>query len=72
MKINNHHGPCDCSSVDEIVNNHRTDLVKFALHGDDFIRVLAIAALIQAGGTAELTQVKREIEIAAEVSDRWN
>lgn len=72
MSISQIQEPCDCSTVEEIVENHRTDLINFALHGNDFIRTLAIAAFLQAGGQAELEEVKRQIELVAEVSEKWD
>lgn len=63
------HGSCDCKSIDDIVSNHRTDLIRFVLHGDEFVRVIALAAFIQTGGTAELGHVRREIELLAEFTD---
>jgi hypothetical protein len=58
---------CDCRSVEELVANHRTDLIKLALHGDRFIRVLALAALISADGPESVGSVQRDLQLVQEV-----
>jgi len=62
-------GGCDCQTVEELVANHRTDLVKLALHGDRFIRILSLAALISADGPDNVESVQRDIHLVQEVLD---
>lgn len=58
---------CDCRSVDELVANHRTDLIKLGLHGDRFVRVLALAAIISADGPENIDSVQRDLQLIREV-----
>jgi len=60
-------GGCDCRTAEELVANHRTDLIKLALHGDQFIRVLALAALIKADGPEDIESVQRDLHLVQEV-----
>lgn len=50
------------------VRENRETLVDVIKHGnDDFVRALAMAALIEYGGEPELEQVRRELDRAAEL-----
>lgn len=47
---------------EEYVREHRDTLVDILLHGnDDFVRALALAALVEYGGEPDIQQVQREI-----------
>ena len=56
---------------DEYVRNNRKALVRIIKHGnDDFVRALALAAIVEYGGDPDIEKVQRELERAAEV-DSW-
>jgi len=51
---------------DEYVRNNRDTLVRIIKHGnDDFVRSLALAALVEYGEDPDIEKVRREIEKAA-------
>jgi hypothetical protein len=53
---------------DDYVRNNREALVDIIKHGnDDFVRALALAALVEYGGDPEIEKVRRELEAAAEM-----
>jgi len=53
---------------DEYVRNNREELVAIIKHGnDDFVRALALAALVEYGGDPDIEKVRRELELAAEM-----
>lgn len=53
---------------DEYVRNNREALVDIIKHGnDDFVRALALAALVEYGGDPEIEKVRRELELAVEM-----
>jgi hypothetical protein len=53
---------------DEFVRNNRETLVRIIKHGnDDFVRALALAALVEYGYDPDLEKVQRELEKAAEL-----
>lgn len=53
---------------DEYVRNNRESLVAIIKHGnDDFVRSLALAALVEYGGDPDIEKVRRELELAAEM-----
>jgi len=55
---------------DEYVRNNREELVAIIKHGnDDFVRALALAALVEYGGDPEIEKVRRELELAAEMKE---
>jgi len=51
---------------DEYVRNNRDTLVRIVKHGnDDFVRSLALAALVEYGEDPDIEKVRRELEKAA-------
>jgi hypothetical protein len=53
---------------DEYVRNNRDTLVRIIKHGnDDFVRSLALAALVEFGEDPDIEKVRRELEKAAEL-----
>lgn len=51
---------------DEYVRNNRDTLVRIIKHGnDDFVRSLALAALVEYGDDPDIEKVRRELEKAA-------
>jgi hypothetical protein len=53
---------------DEYVRNNRESLVAIIKHGnDDFVRALALAALVEYGGDPDIEKVRRELKLAAEL-----
>lgn len=58
-------------SPEEYVHNHRDTLVEIIKHGnDEFVRALALAALVEYGGEPDIEVVKREIDRVAELERR--
>ncbi|MFC3957581.1 hypothetical protein [Halovivax cerinus] len=50
---------------DEYVRENRETLVKIIKHGnDDFVRALALAAIVEYGGEPDLEKVRREVDRA--------
>lgn len=48
---------------DTYVRENRETLIRIVMHGDDeFVRALALAALVEYGDDPELHTVKRELE----------
>jgi len=59
-------GPND--DLDEYVRENRATLVRIIKHGnDDFVRSLALAAVVEYGGEPELEKVRRELDRAVEM-----
>lgn len=57
-------------SPDEYVRENRETLVEVIKHGDDdFVRALAMAALVEYGGEPELEKVRRELDRAADFAE---
>lgn len=53
---------------DEYVRENRETLVKIIKHGnDEFVRALALAALVEFGGEPDIEQVRRELDRAEEL-----
>lgn len=53
---------------DEYVRNNSDTLVRIIKHGnDDFVRSLALAALVKYGDDPDIEKVRRELEKAAEM-----
>lgn len=53
---------------DEYVRENRETLVKIIKHGnDEFVRALALAALVEFGGDPDIEQVRRELDRAEEL-----
>jgi len=51
---------------DEYVRKNRDTLVRIIKHGnDDFVRSLALAALVEYGDDPDIEKVRRELERAA-------
>ena len=51
------------SDPDEYVQENRETLVKIIKHGnDDFVRALALAALVEYGGEPALEAVRRDLD----------
>jgi hypothetical protein len=51
------------SDPDRYVREHRETLVRIIKHGnDDFIRALALAALVEYGGEPAVEQLRRELD----------
>lgn len=51
---------------DDYVRENRETLVTIIKHGnDDFVRALAMAAIVEFGGEPELEKVRRELDRAA-------
>jgi len=54
------------SDPDEYVRNNRDTLVRIIKHSnDDFVRSLALAALVEYGEDPDIEKVRRELEKAA-------
>jgi hypothetical protein len=54
---------------DEYVQNNREELVDIIKHGnDDFVRALALAALVEYGSDPAIEKVRQELELAAEMN----
>lgn len=55
---------------DEYVRENRDTLVHIIKHGnDEFVRALAMAALVEYGGQPELKKLRRELDRAAELGE---
>lgn len=53
---------------DEYVRANRETLVKIIKHGnDEFVRALALAALVEYGGEPDIERVRRELDRAEEL-----
>jgi hypothetical protein len=53
---------------DQYVRENRATLVEIIKHGnDEFVRALALAALVEFGGQPELEKVRHELDRAAEL-----
>lgn len=53
---------------DEYVHENRETLVEIIKHGtDEFVRALALAALVEFGGDPEIERVRRELDRAEEL-----
>lgn len=49
--------------LNEYVRKNRDTLVEIIKHGnDDFVRALALAAIVEYGGEPELERVRRELD----------
>ncbi|QLG49111.1 hypothetical protein [Natrinema halophilum] len=56
------------TNPDEYVRKNRETLVKIIKHGnDDFVRSLALAAIVEFGGEPDLEKVRREIDRVIEM-----
>lgn len=53
---------------DQYIRENRETLVEIIKHGnDEFVRALALAALVEFGGQPELEKVRHELDRAAEL-----
>lgn len=59
--------PPSSMTPEEYVDENRDSLVRIIKHGDSqFVRALAMAAIVEYGSTPELEQVRAEIDRAIE------
>jgi len=56
----------------EYVQEHRDDLMYLLRNGDETVRALALAVLLQGGQDADVQLVKRELELYQEADLEWN
>lgn len=60
--------PDTATTLDEHVRQHREELVKVIRHGnDDFVRGLALAAIVEYGESPDLERIRRDIERAEQL-----
>lgn len=54
--------------LDEYVRENREQLSKIIKHGnDDFVRALALAAIVEYGGSPDFEAIKRDIDRAEQL-----
>jgi len=60
------------SPAQEFVQENRDGLMYLLKNGDETVRALVIAVLLQAGDDADVQLVERELELYQEVDLEWN
>lgn len=56
-------------TAEEFVDQNRDELMEILLHGDETLRAIAIAILLEGGQESDIAVVKRELDLYQDLSD---
>lgn len=54
---------------EEFVEQNRDELMEVLLHGDETLRAIAIAILLEGGKESDISMIKRELDLYQDLSE---